>query len=451
MIPAVASTERAMHGRVWRIAGPIVLSNMTVPLLGAVDTAVVGRLPDPANIGAVAVGAVIFNFLYWGLGFLRMGTSGLVAQAFGAGDRAALREWLGRALLLAAALSLLLLLLQWPAREIGFSLMQASPQVESLGRGYFDIRIWAAPATLANYVVLGWLLAVQRAKATFALQILMNGINIALDLLFVLAFGWGVAGVAVATVIAEYTAAAVGLAYIFGLLRGGGWRFAALLDRAKLLAMARINADIFIRTVCLILAFAYFVSAGGGLGDVVLAANAILLNLQSLMAYGLDGFAYAAEVLVGSAVGARDRRALRLAVRVSTLWAAGLSLVVAALYGAFGDAIVALFTTIEAVRAEAGRYLAWIALSPLLSVWSFQLDGIFIGATRTAEMRNGMILALAVYLIGATALVPAMGNHGLWLAFLIWMGARTLPLALWYPRIVRSIPPDALPDRGDNR
>ncbi len=440
------------HRRVWRIAGPIILSNITVPLLGAVDTAVVGRLPDPANIGAVAVGAVIFNFLYWGMGFLRMGTSGLVSQAFGAGEPEAVRDWLGRALLLALALAALILLLQWPAREIGFSLMAASAKVEALGRVYFNIRIWSAPATLANYVILGWLLAVQRARATFALQIFLNGINIALCLLFALGLGWGVAGVATATVIAEYAAAIVGLIYVAGLLRGGGrWNWAALLDWPKLAAMLRINADIFIRTICLILAFAYFVSVGGGLGDTVLAANAILLNLQSIMAYGLDGFAYAAEVLVGSAVGARNLSMLRDAVRISTVWAAALSVVIAAIYFLFGPAIVALFTTIDGVRLEAGRYLIWIALSPLLSIWSFQLDGIFIGATRTAEMRNGMILALIVYLIGATALVPLWGNHGLWLAFLVWMGCRTLPLALWYPRIVKSVTPSPSLDHGTER
>src|SRR5262245_51571377 len=434
--------SRITHRRVWRIAGPIILSNMTVPLLGAVDTAVVGRLPDPANIGAVAVGAVIFNFLYWGMGFLRMGTSGLVSQSFGAGQSDAVRDWLGRALLLAFGLALVILLLQWPARELGFALMAASPKVEALGRVYFDIRIWSAPATLANYVILGWLLAVQRARATFVLQIFLNGVNIVLNLLFVLGLGWGVAGVAGATVIAEYVAAFVGLLYIARLLRGGPrWHWPTLLERQKMSAMLRINADIFIRTICLILAFAYFVSAGGGLGDTVLAANAILLNLQSIMAYGLDGFAYAAEVLVGSAIGARNLTMLRDAVRISTIWAAALSVVIAGIYFLFGPWIVALFTTIEDVRAEAGRYLLWIALSPLLSIWSFQLDGIFIGATRTAEMRNGMILALIVYLLGATALVPLWGNHGLWLAFLVWMGARTLPLALWYPRIIRSISP----------
>ena len=295
-------------------------------------------------------------------------------------------------------------------------------------------------------MILGWLLAVQRARATFALQILLNGMNIALCLLFALGLGWGVAGVATATVIAEYAAAIVGLIYVAGLLRGGGrWNRAALFDWPKLAAMLRINADIFIRTICLILAFAYFISVGGGLGDTVLAANAILLNLQSIMAYGLDGFAYAAEVLVGSAVGARNLNMLRDAVRISTVWAAALSVVIAAIYFLFGPSIVALFTTIEGVRLEAGRYLIWLALSPLLSIWSFQLDGIFIGATRTAEMRNGMILALIVYLIGATALVPFWGNHGLWLAFLIWMGCRTLPLALWYPRIIQSASPSTPP------
>ncbi len=440
-------------GRVWRIALPIMLSNLSVPLLGAVGTAVVGRLPDPANIGGVAIGALIFDFLYWGFGFLRMGTTGFAAQAFGAGDRAALRDWFGRALLLSAALGTLLLLLQWPAREAAFALMTASSDVERLGRAYFDIRIWSAPATLANYVILGWLLAIQRARTTFLLQLAMNSANMLLAILFVLGLGWGVPGVAAATVIAEYAALVAGLAIVLRRLGrdGTAWQLRRLLRRDRLLAMLRVNSDIFIRTICLISAFAWFTAAGARLGDVTLAANAILLNLQALMAYGLDGLAYAAEILVGSAVGARDRRALGEAVRTSTFWAALLALLIAAVYALLGPALVDLFTTIESVRAETRRYLPWIALSPLVSIWSFQLDGIFIGATRTAEMRNGAIIALAVYLAGAIAFAPLLGNHGLWLAFLLWMAARAVPLALWYPRIARSLAPAPMPEPGDRR
>lgn len=418
------------------------LSNLTVPLLGAVDTAVVGRLPDPAKIGAVAVGAIVFDFLYWGFGFLRMGTSGFVSQSFGAGDTQALRDWLGRALILAVAIAALLLAAQWPAREIAFGLISASQEVEALGRAYFDIRIWSAPATLFNYVILGWLLATQRAKTALLLQVLMNGTNIVLDVLFVLSFGWGVAGVAAATVIAEYAAAAVGLLVIARAVAatGGAWQRQRLLDGHRMAAMLRVNRDIFIRTVCLIFAFACFTSIGGRLGDTVLAANAILLHMQTLMAYGLDGFASAAEVLVGSAVGARSRRALGESIRTASEWAAALAVIFGIVCGLFGRDIVDLFTTIDGVRQEAYRYLPWVALAPAFSVASFMSDGIYIGATRTAEMRNGMLMALAVFLVGAWLLVPVFANHGLWLAFLIWMIARTVPLALWYPRIVRSIP-----------
>lgn len=441
------------HARVWRIAGPMILSNVTVPLLGAVDTAVVGRLPDPANIGAVAVGAIIFNFIFWGFGFLRMGTGGLVAQAYGAGDWYAIRDWLGRALLWAAAIAAGLLLLQWPIREAAFHLMTASQQVEQLGRIYFSVRIWGAPATLVNYVLLGWLLATQRAQVTLLLMSLTNVVNIVLDILFVIGLGWGVAGVATATVIAEYGAAAVGLLIIASHLRrlGGSWQRKRLLDREKLSAMLRVNRDIFIRTVCLTVAFAYFTAAGGGLGDTTLAANAILLNLQSIMAYGVDGFAYSAEVLVGAAIGARDRGALSSAVRISTLWAAGVAAVISLIYALAGSSIIDLFTTIEHVRREAYLYLPWVAISPLLSVWSFQLDGIFIGATRTRELRNGMMMALGVYLLGATAFVPWLANHGLWLAFVIWITARALPLAIWYSRIPRSLTDGDGQIRGGSR
>lgn len=422
------------------------LSGLSVPLLGIVDTAVVGRLDDPANIGAVAVGSLIFDFLFWGFGFLRLSTSGFVAQAFGAGDSQAMRDWPGRAAILAAVIAALLLALQWPAREISFGLMTASPRVERLGRVYFDIRIWSAPATLLNYVLMGWLLATRHAKATFFLQLLMNGINIALDILFVLGFGWGIPGVAVATVIAEYSAATVSLMLVLRLMRqaGGAWRVSRLIERAPIMKMLRANRDIFIRTICLMLAFGYFTSIGGRLGDTVLAANAILLHMQTLMAYGLDGLAQAAEVLVGNAIGARSRPALRAAVRTASEWAAGLAMLIAGIYGLFGRNIINMFTTIEAVRIVSYEYLPWVALAPIFSIASFLFDGIYIGATRTTEMRNGMLLALTVFLLGSWVLVPYLGNHGLWLAFLIWMVARAAPLALWYPRIPNSIQPEVV-------
>jgi MATE family multidrug resistance protein len=433
-------TSSSPHRRVWRLAGPIILSNLSVPLLGAVDTAVVGHMPDPAYVGAVAVGATIFNFLYWGFGFLRMGTTGFAAQAYGGGDREELAAVLARALLVAAGLGLALWVLQVPIRHLALALIAASPPVATLAGQFFDVRVWSAPATLANYALLGWLLGVQRPRAALALQVFMNGTNILLNLLFVLVLHWGVRGVAGATVTAEYAAVGLGLLLVARALpRAMRLERRRILDRSRLAALLRVNRDIFIRTLCLVLAFAWFTRSGAALGDVLLAANAVLLNFQSMIAYALDGFAHAAEILVGSAVGARDRPAFSAAVRAATASAAVLAVAFALVFAAAGDRLVALFTDLAAVRAAAHEFLPWMMVSPLLSIWSFQLDGVFIGATRTVEMRNGMIIALACYLAAAVVLVPALGNHGLWLALMVLMVTRAVPLALWYPRILRSL------------
>jgi MATE family multidrug resistance protein len=437
-------TLGAWHARVWALAGPIILSNLSTPLLGAVDTAVVGHLPDAAYIGGVAVGAVIFNFLYWGFGFLRMGTTGFTAQAFGAEDTAELRAALARPLLLAFVLGALLVFLQAPVGWLAFALFEASDQVEDFARSYYAIRIWSAPAALANYAMLGWLLGTRRAGAVLLIQLVLNGINILLDLLFVIGLGWGVEGVALASLLAELGAMVLGLAVVARALNtgGGSWEWARIASRQRLAILLQANLDIFIRTLCLLGAFAYFTARSATMGDVPLAGNAILLQLQSFTAYGLDGFAHAVEVLAGNALGARSRPAFREAVRVSTLWALGTAGAVTGIYLVLGASIVALFTDLEAVRRAAEAYLPWVVVAPLVSVWSFQLDGIFIGATRTSEMRNAMMLSLAIYLGACWVLVPTLGNHGLWLAFTIFMIARAATLGWLYPGLERSVGAD---------
>ncbi len=429
------------HRRVWRLAGPIVLSNLSVPLMGAVDTAVVGRLPDPALIGGVAIGAVIFNFLFWGFGFLRMATTGFTAQAEGADDRHELRAAFLRPLLLALVIGGLLILVQSPLRSAALWLMDGSAAVEGHAGAYFDIRIWSAPAALINYAVVGWLLGSQRAGTTLALQLLLNGTNITLSVVLVLGLGWGVAGVAAATLCAECTAAVVGLVVVRQRLRHKSLSVAwtEVLARGRLLALFRVNRDIFIRTVCLISAFALFTSRGAGLGDITLAGNAILMHLQQFMGYGLDGFAHAAEILAGSAYGARSLAAFRQAVRVSTVWAAATALAIAAVYGFAGMPLIALFTPNPEIQSVAAAYLPWMVVSPLISVWSFQLDGIFIGTTRSAAMRNAMLLSLLCFVVAAWLLVPILGNHGLWLAFVLFMAARAITLGAFYPALERSL------------
>ncbi|MHA1536668.1 MAG: MATE family efflux transporter [Alphaproteobacteria bacterium] len=433
--------RRATHAQVWRLAGPIVLSNLSIPLLGAVDTAVMGHLPDPAYIGGVAIGSIIFTYVYWSFGFLRMGTTGFAAQALGAGDADELRAVLARGYALAAVFGALVIALQSPVGWLAFNAIEASGKVETLAQTYYGIRVWGAPAALANYVALGWLLGTQRPIAALVLTVFMNALNIVLSLYFVVGLGWTIDGVAFGTLIAEWSAAALGIFLIMRPLRsaGGAWNPALIFERGRIVRMMRVNFDIFIRTLCLVTAFAWFTARGATMGDVTLAANAVLLNFQLFTGYGLDGFAHAAEALVGSAVGKRDRRALRDVVVISSQWAFVVAGGFALVYLLAGPSIIALLTSIPEVQATAARFLPWVVVSPLVSVWSFQLDGIFIGATRGAEMRNGMIASLAIFIAAEWALTEAMGNHGLWLAFTLFMAARGITLAFFYPRIERAL------------
>ena len=434
---------RALNRRVWQLTVPIMFANLSVPLLGAVDTAVMGHLPDAYYLGAVAVGATIVHFIFWGFGFLRMGTAGLAAQAYGARNGLEIRVVLARAGLLGVGLAVALLLLQWPIAQIGLALFEASDQVEDLAETYFFIRIWSAPAVLVNYAIVGWFIGVQNTRAVMILQVFMNGLNIILDLWFVLGLEWDVAGVAAATVIAEFTALALGVLMVRRELRRipGSWQGMNLRDADKIRQLVAVNRDIFIRTACLMFAFAFFTARGAKLGDNTLAANAVLIQFQQFLSFGLDGFAHAAEALVGGAVGARDRRTLRLAVKICGLWAAVIAAAYTLVYAAVGPVIIGWLTDLEAVRALSGEFLIWVIISPIISVWSFTLDGVFIGATRTAEMRNGMIISLAIYLAAVFALQPVLGNHGLWLAFTIFMAARAVTLAVVYPNVERAAAP----------
>jgi MATE family multidrug resistance protein len=441
--PTASRRLAGPYGRIWALAWPSILADLTVPLLGAVDTAVMGHLPDPAYVGAVAVGAMIFSFLFWGFGFLRMGTVGFTAQAFGRADADEIRAVLGRAMLIAGLIAAALLILQWPARLAAFAILDAAPQVESLAATYFRIRIWDAPATLANYAILGWMLGMQMPRRALAVQVAINGTNIMLDLLFVVGFGWGVAGVAAATVIAQYAGAALGIALIAGRLRalGGAWQRERIVDLAALAAMMRVNRDIFIRTLCMIFAWSWFTWQGAALGTTVLAGNALLMNFQTFLAHGLDGFAHATSALVGEAKGAGRRDALRRAVVAATVMAVLVAAGYMVVYAVAGPALIGLLTDIPELRAFSIEYLPWIVASPLISIWAYQLDGIFIGATRSAEMRNGMALSLAVYAVAMLTLPPAIGNDGLWMAILIFMTARAATLAIWYPRVERDAQP----------
>ena len=427
------------HYKVWRIAGPMILTNLTVPLLGIVDTAVVGHLEDPYHMGAVAIGAAIFGIVFWGFGFLRMGTTGITAQVFGAQDNEELRASLARALIVAMGLALVLLALQWPVGWVAFQVVQGSELVELHGRVYFDIRIWSAPATFANYALLGWFLGMQNARAPLIILTTVNLFNILLDLFFVMILEYGADGVALASLLAEYLGLAIALWLAKRELRRypGNLSKSTLIDKSKIRQLLSVNRDIFIRNLCLMFTLAFFAAQGARFGDVVLAANAILFNMHTLMAYGLDGFAHAAEALVGKAIGARQRDDFLSAVRISTLWAFLISLGFSCLYLLLGDLIIGLMTDIATVKSTAQIYLPWVALLPVISVWSFLLDGIYVGATRAAEMRNTMIFSTFFIFLPVWYLLLPLHNHGLWLAFVLFISARALSMMVLLPRVIR--------------
>ncbi len=422
------------------MALPVVVSNVSTPLIGIVDTGVVGQMPDPAYIGAIAVGALIFTFVFWAFSFLRMATTGLTAQAWGAGNGDEVCANLGRALLVAVAAGAALVALQWPIREAAFLAIDGSAQVESLARRYFDIRIWSAPLTLANYALLGWFIGLGRTGTGLALQLVLNITNIALDALFVLEFGWDVEGVALGTLLAEGLAAVVGLVLAARHVRRMGGRFSPVgwLDRARLGRMIAVSRDIMIRTLALVFVFAWFTAQGAKQGDVILAANAILMHFTSAGAFFLDGFAFAAEALVGRAVGEARRAGVKAAVRMTTVWALGTAVLIAAVLAAFGAQFVDILTVDPAARAAARVFLPWAAAAPLLGVWAFQLDGIFIGATRSDDMRRAGLASLAIFLAAWWALTP-FGNHGLWAALYVHYVARAATLSYYYPGLLRSV------------
>jgi MATE family multidrug resistance protein len=427
------------HARVLKIALPVVAANVTVPILGAVDTGVVGQLGEAAPIGAVGLGAVILTAIYWIFGFLRMGTAGLASQALGAGDRGELAAILTRVLMIGFAGGAALIALQVPFFWAAFQVAPASAEVEALARDYMGIRVWSAPAMIALFGLMGWLIAQERTAALLVLQFAMNGLNIVLDLVFVLVFDRGVEGVATATFLAEWSGLALGLWLCRGAFRLPDWRdWPRVFDRVRLGRMARVNTDILIRSLLLEVVVVSFMFLGARFGDVTLAANQVLLQFLHITAFGMDGFAFGAESLVGQALGAKNRAALRRAAIVSSGWGLAVGVALGLVYLVAGGAIIDLMTTDPETRAAARAYLPWLVVAPLAGWAPFMLDGIFIGATRTADMRNMMLVSVAVYGVALALLVPWLGNHGLWVAYLVSYLVRGATLALRYPALERT-------------
>jgi len=424
------------HRRVLSIALPIVISNATVPLLGVVDTGVVGQLGSAAPIGAVGIGAVILSAVYWIFGFLRMGTTGLTSQAAGAGDRAEVDALLSRALLIGLAAGATMIVFQAFIFRGAFWISPASAEVEALARDYMQVRIWSAPATIALYGITGWLIARERTRAVLILQVAMNGGNIMLSYWLGLVLGWGVSGVAWATFIAEWGGLALGLWFCRAVFWRAAWLSAErVFDLVRLRHMAAVNADILIRSVLLQAIFVSFLFFGADIGDLELAANQILLQFLQVTAYALDGFAFAAEAMVGHALGARARATLRRSAILSSLWAAVVCAALALSFAVFGGAIVDIMTTAPSVRETARSYLPYMVAAPIVGVAAWMLDGIFIGATRTKDMRNMMIVSAVVYFLTVVPLMAVFQNHGLWLALLLNFVVRGVTLGWKYPAL----------------
>jgi len=437
--PRLATAEprpfRVTHRSVVALALPMTLAFLTTPLVGLTDTVVIGRLGEPALLGGIAIAAILFDLVSATFGFLRMGTGGLTAQAFGAGDRLAERLVLVRALGLAVVLGILVVLVERPLLALFLPAMRASAGVEAAVRAYVAIRILSMPFAFVNFAVLGWIVGLGRAGLGLALQVFLNGVNIGLAVWLALGLGRGLAGVAWATVAAEASAAAAGLAVVLVLGRGAPWPpLRAVFDRAGLARLLGVNRDIMIRSAVLMTAFVFFTAQGARSGDVVLAANAVLMNFFMLGALFLDGFAAAAEQLAGRAIGARWRPAFEAAVRLSLVWGVVLGALATLVLAAAGPAIVDLASTAPAVRAEARLYLPWMAAAPVAAAAAFVLDGVYIGATWTRTMRNMMLVSLAGYFLVYALLEPRLGNHGLWIALLAFLALRGITLGLGLKR-----------------
>ncbi|MDH3620319.1 MAG: MATE family efflux transporter [Gammaproteobacteria bacterium] len=420
----------------WRIAAPMILSNISVPLLGMVDTGVTGHLESSVYLGAVAIGSTIFAFLYFGMNFLRMGTTGIAAQSYGAGDNDGLRVALGQALIVSLVIAIAILLLQAPIGRFALTLIGGDAETQQHALTYYSIRVWSAPGTLANFALIGWFLGLQNARVPLLIFLTINITNIVLDLLFVIGLGMKVDGVALASVIAEYSGLLVGGGFAIAALRShaGHWPIARLTNLSAYKAFFSVNANLLVRTMTLIFTFAFVTAQGARLGPAILAANAVLMNFQNLTALGLDGVAHAAEAMVGKAVGQKDENSLRHTVRLTLRWslifAAGFTL----LYLVAGPLIVRILTDLPEVRATSMTYFPWVVVLPLISVWCFLYDGVYVGMTRAREMRNIMLVSTFVIFLPVWYFTRPFGNHGLWFALLVFLASRGIGMHLGYIR-----------------
>lgn len=423
-----------MNKEILRLAIPNIISNISVPLLSTVDTALMGRLSE-SHIGAVGLGAMVFNFIYWNFGFLRMGTTGMTAQAYGKEAHHDIILTLGRAFMVVFFLSVLLITTRAPLCDLAVFLLNVNPEQEALVRDYYYIRIWAAPATLGLYALMGWFFGMQNSIYPLILTISVNVINMLLSYYLVNTKGWGVTGVASGTLWAQYAGLSFGIFLMFRKYKYllPALRARALVQWEALRSFMALNLDIFIRTLCLTFAFGFFYSQSSSEGEFILAANVILLQYLNWMSYGVDGFAFASESLVGKYAGRADALRTNQAIRLSFLWGMGIALGFSLLYGFGGQALIRVFTNQVDVIHATRPFIFWMALFPLLSTPSYIWDGVFIGLTASKSMRNTMLLAISVFVL-VYFLVRDWGNHGLWLTLLLFMMARGVFQYLFFAR-----------------
>lgn len=429
------------HRQYLFLAFPLILSGISTPLLGVVDTAVVGRIQDPTALGGVAIGAVIFNTLYWLLGFLRVTTSGFTSQAEGAKNEVEVFHALYRPMIIAILMGLLFIVLQKPIIDVALFLMGGNASVQEIAESYFLVRIWGAPFILLSYCLIGWLVGLGKVRMSLFLQIGMNLLNIVLNIVFVFGLHMGVKGVAYATLIAEITSVVIAVWIVYRTNKRKLFvpTLSSLLQKEALLSMFLVNRDHFLRTVCLVTMTGIFTSKGAKMGDITLAANAILLQIHYVMAYFFGGFANASSIIVGRAIGAKKASLYYRAVSLSAQWGLGTAILLAVITFAFGDYMISLFTTIPDVKEATLDYLFWILLFPLVGFWGLQLEGVFSGATDAKSIRNSIFLALIVFLIAIVLTIPVFQNHGLWMAFLLFSLSRSLFLSFYVKKLTNRI------------
>lgn len=434
----IAQTPNIINKRILQIAVPSIISNITVPLLGLIDVTIVGHLGAAAYIGAIAVGGMLFNIIYWIFGFLRMGTSGMTSQAYGKHDLDEVARLLLRSVGVGLLIAIILVTLQYPIRKLAFTFIQTTEEVERLATLYFRICIWGAPAMLGLYGFAGWFIGMQNSRFPMYIAITQNIVNIAASLCFVYLFHMKVAGVAWGTLTAQYAGFLMALLlwrrYYGGLKKHVAWH--EVLKKEAMLRFFQVNRDIFLRTLCLVIVTLFFTSAGAAQGEIVLAVNTLLMQLFTLFSYIMDGFAYSGEALVGKYVGANNRSALYRTVRLLFIWGVGLSTGFTLLYFFGGKSFLGLLTNETSVIREAENYFYWVLAIPLTGFATFLWDGIFIGATATRQMFYSMLVASGSFFLVYYSLHEWMGNHALWLAFVVYLSLRGIMQAVLSRKIL---------------